>query len=85
MNDAHQEFNRLYCFILIYGFRCGYKGVRVCVCVFFQEATEGKGIDVIVEMLSNVNLSKDLQMLAYGGCVAVSMTFNTNMHCEDFF
>ena len=59
--------------------------VCVCVCVFFQEATEGKGIDVIVEMLSNVNLSKDLQMLAYGGCVAVSMTFNTNMHCEDFF
>ncbi|KAM8727519.1 quinone oxidoreductase [Acanthopagrus schlegelii] len=36
-----------------------------------MEATEGKGIDVIVEMLSNVNLSKDLQMLAYGGCVAI--------------
>ncbi|XP_073347974.1 quinone oxidoreductase [Pagrus major] len=36
-----------------------------------MEATEGKGIDVIVEMLSNVNLSKDLQMLAYGGRVAI--------------
>ncbi|XP_070701235.1 quinone oxidoreductase [Pempheris klunzingeri] len=36
-----------------------------------MEATEGRGIDVIVEMLSNVNLSKDLQMLAYGGRVAV--------------
>ncbi|KAG7238154.1 hypothetical protein INR49_031187, partial [Caranx melampygus] len=32
-----------------------------------MEATDNRGIDVIVEMLSNVNLSKDLQMLAYGG------------------
>lgn len=38
----------------------------------FQEATDDRGIDVIVEMLSNVNLSKDLQMLAYGGRVTVS-------------
>ncbi|KAG7526074.1 quinone oxidoreductase [Solea senegalensis] len=36
-----------------------------------MEATEGKGVDVIVEMLSNVNLSKDLQMLAFGGRVMV--------------
>ncbi|XP_037537473.1 quinone oxidoreductase [Nematolebias whitei] len=36
-----------------------------------MEATEGRGVDVIVEMLSNVNLGKDLQMLAYGGRVAV--------------
>ncbi|KAI3375342.1 hypothetical protein L3Q82_021838 [Scortum barcoo] len=36
-----------------------------------MEATEGRGVDVIVEMLSNVNLSKDLQMLAYGGRVMV--------------
>ncbi|GLD62135.1 quinone oxidoreductase, partial [Lates japonicus] len=35
------------------------------------EATGGRGVDVIVEMLSNVNLSKDLQMLAYGGRVMV--------------
>ncbi|KAF0047435.1 hypothetical protein F2P81_001068 [Scophthalmus maximus] len=35
------------------------------------EATDDRGIDVIVEMLSNVNLSKDLQMLAYGGRVTV--------------
>ncbi|XP_026006275.1 quinone oxidoreductase isoform X1 [Astatotilapia calliptera] len=35
------------------------------------EATKGRGVDVIVEMLSNVNLSKDLQMLAYGGRVMV--------------
>ncbi|XP_028282991.1 quinone oxidoreductase [Parambassis ranga] len=35
------------------------------------EATQGRGVDVIVEMLSNVNLSKDLQMLAYGGRVTV--------------
>ncbi|XP_034468636.1 quinone oxidoreductase [Hippoglossus hippoglossus] len=36
-----------------------------------MEATDGRGVDVIVEMLSNVNLSKDLQMLAYGGRVTV--------------
>ncbi|KAG7221015.1 hypothetical protein INR49_031213, partial [Caranx melampygus] len=36
-----------------------------------MEATDNRGIDVIVEMLSNVNLSKDLQMLAYGGRVTV--------------
>lgn len=47
-----------------------FHGDEVCVC--FQEATEGRGIDVIVEMLSNVNLSRDIQMLAYGGRVAVS-------------
>lgn len=36
-----------------------------------MEATEGQGVNVIVEMLSNVNLGKDLQMLAYGGRVTV--------------
>uniref|UniRef100_A0A3P8WMY4 Crystallin, zeta (quinone reductase) n=2 Tax=Cynoglossus semilaevis TaxID=244447 RepID=A0A3P8WMY4_CYNSE len=35
------------------------------------EATGGRGVDVVVEMLSNINLSKDLQMLAYGGRVMV--------------
>ncbi|XP_072296443.1 quinone oxidoreductase [Eucyclogobius newberryi] len=35
------------------------------------EATGGAGVDVIVEMLSNVNLDRDLKMLAYGGRVAV--------------
>ncbi|KAM9844849.1 quinone oxidoreductase [Aulostomus maculatus] len=36
-----------------------------------MEATGGRGVDVIVEMLSNVNLSKDLQMLACRGRVLV--------------
>ncbi|XP_061696270.1 quinone oxidoreductase [Syngnathoides biaculeatus] len=36
-----------------------------------MEATEGQGVDVIVEMLSNINLNKDLQMMAFGGRVAV--------------
>lgn len=36
-----------------------------------MDATDGQGVNVIVEMLSNVNLSKDLQMLAYGGRVTV--------------
>lgn len=49
------------------GNKCG------CVCVFVaQEHTSGRGVDVIVEMLSNVNLCKDLQMLALGGRVVVS-------------
>ncbi|XP_043990553.1 quinone oxidoreductase isoform X2 [Gambusia affinis] len=36
-----------------------------------MEATDGRGVDVIVEMLSNVNLGKDLQLLAHGGRVTV--------------
>lgn len=36
-----------------------------------MDATEGRGVNVIVEMLSNVNLSNDLQMLAYGGRVTI--------------
>lgn len=35
------------------------------------EATEGRGVDVILEMLANVNLSRDLSMLAPGGRVVV--------------
>jgi NADPH2:quinone reductase len=34
-------------------------------------ATEGRGVDVITEMLANVNLAKDLTMLAPGGRVVV--------------
>jgi NADPH2:quinone reductase len=34
-------------------------------------ATKGTGVDLIVEMLANVNLGRDLPMLAQGGCVAV--------------
>lgn len=33
--------------------------------------TEGRGVDVILEMLSNVNLGKDLTVLAQGGRVVV--------------
>lgn len=46
-------------------------GFDVCP---LQEATGGAGVDIIVEMLSNVNLSKDLQMMAFGGRVTVSMS-----------
>ncbi|KAJ8406305.1 hypothetical protein AAFF_G00305360 [Aldrovandia affinis] len=35
------------------------------------EATNGQGVNVIIEMLSNVNLNNDLQMLAYGGRVTI--------------
>ena len=36
-----------------------------------MEITEGQGVDVILEMLSNVNLAKDLTVLAQGGRVVV--------------
>ncbi|XP_053739245.1 quinone oxidoreductase-like isoform X2 [Synchiropus splendidus] len=36
-----------------------------------MNATDGNGVDVIVEMLSNVNLSNDLHMLSNGGRVLV--------------
>jgi NADPH:quinone reductase len=40
-------------------------------CEQVLEYTEGRGVDVIVEMLANVNLEKDLGMLAKGGRVVV--------------
>jgi len=36
-----------------------------------MKATGGRGIDVIVELLANVNLGKDLTILAKGGRVAI--------------
>ena len=36
-----------------------------------REFTAGRGVDVILEMLANVNLAKDLTLLAAGGRVAV--------------
>jgi NADPH:quinone reductase len=36
-----------------------------------MKATGGRGVDVIVELLANVNLAKDLTILAKGGRVAV--------------
>ncbi len=41
------------------------------VFIEFQEATENKGVDVILEMLSNVNLEKDLGLLSQNGIVGV--------------
>lgn len=35
------------------------------------ELTAGRGVDVIIEMLANVNLDKDLRVLAQGGRVVV--------------
>ena len=34
-------------------------------------ATDGRGVDVVLEMLANVNLATDLEILAHGGRVAV--------------
>lgn len=36
-----------------------------------MDLTGGRGVDVIVEMLANVNLARDLELLAPGGRVAV--------------
>lgn len=36
-----------------------------------MEATQGQGVNVILEMLANVNLGADLKVLAHGGVVAV--------------
>src|SRR5438093_13060114 len=36
-----------------------------------MNATSGRGVDVIVEMLANVNLGKDLTILAKGGRVVI--------------
>lgn len=36
-----------------------------------MKATDGQGVDVIVEMLANVNLGKDLTILAKGGRVVI--------------
>ena len=36
-----------------------------------MQATGGRGVDVIVELLANVNLGKDLTILAKGGRVAI--------------
>jgi NADPH2:quinone reductase len=36
-----------------------------------MKANDGRGVDVIVELLANVNLGQDLTILAKGGCVVV--------------
>ena len=36
-----------------------------------MQLTAGRGADVILEMLANVNLGKDLTVLARGGCIVV--------------
>jgi NADPH2:quinone reductase len=36
-----------------------------------MKLTDGRGVDVILEMLANVNLGKDLTVLAKGGCIVV--------------
>ncbi|MCL4502754.1 MAG: zinc-binding dehydrogenase, partial [Deltaproteobacteria bacterium] len=36
-----------------------------------MKITEDRGVDVIVELLANVNLGKDLEVLAAGGRVAI--------------
>jgi len=39
-----------------------------------QEATNGEGPDVIIEMLANVNLDTDMQLINKNGYIVVSAT-----------
>ena len=48
----------------------------VLSCLFKQEATDGKGPDIIIEMLANVNLGTDLQLVNKNGIIVVSLTFH---------
>ena len=40
---------------------------------FLQDATDGRGADVIVEMLANASLTKDLQLVALKGRIGVCL------------
>ena len=42
--------------------------------LLFQDATGGRGADVIVEMLANVSLRKDLQLVAVKGRIGVCLS-----------
>lgn len=46
--------------------------------VIFQDATNGEGPDLIIEMLANVNLEKDLSMIRKNGRIIVSTSFMHN-------
>lgn len=40
---------------------------------FLQEATSNNGPQIIIEMLANVNLEKDLEMISKRGRIVVSI------------
>jgi len=42
--------------------------------LYFQDATGGRGADVILEMLANASLSKDLKLVANKGRIGVIST-----------
>lgn len=42
---------------------------------FQQDATGGRGADVIVEMLASASLSNDLKLVANKGCIAVWLSY----------
>ena len=41
-------------------------------CFHLQAATDGSGPDIIIEMLANVNLDRDLQLINKYGTIVVS-------------
>ena len=48
--------------------------ITLIIFLLLQDATAGFGADVIVEMLANVSLTKDLQLVAIKGCIGVCLT-----------
>ena len=44
-----------------------------CALLQFQNATDGQGVDIILENLANVNLGADLKLLSRFGRVMVSV------------
>ena len=45
-----------------------------------QEATGGKGPDIIIEMLASANIEKDLQIINTSGTIAVSPRGRVNSY-----
>ena len=48
--------------------------ITLIIYVLFQDATDGCGADVIIEMLANVSLTKDLQLVAVKGRIGVCLS-----------
>ncbi len=62
--DGRKLIQRLGCHVVVDHRKSGYEKQII-------DATGGRGVDLILEMLANVNLAKDLEMLAPNGKVIV--------------
>lgn len=62
--DGRKLIQRLGCHVIVDHHKSGYEKQII-------DATGGRGVDLILEMLANMNLAKDLEMLAPNGKVVV--------------